>query len=38
MKEKYQKPEDWYCMRFNNEVHFGYGLQGKLYIICKPEK
>lgn len=25
MKKKYPKPEDWYCVRLNNEVHFGYG-------------
>ncbi len=35
IKEKYPKPEDWYRVRFSDEVHFGYGLQGKLCIIRK---
>lgn len=30
MKERYPKPEDWYHVRFSDEVHFGYGPQGKL--------
>lgn len=25
MKKKYPKPEDWYRVRFNDKVHFGYG-------------
>lgn len=36
MKERYPKPEDWYRVRFSDEVHFGYGPQGKLRIIRKP--
>ena len=36
MKERYLRPEDWYRVRFSDEVHCGYGLQGKLRIICKP--
>ncbi len=35
-KEKYPKPENWYRVRFSDEVHFGYGPQGKLRIIRKP--
>ena len=36
MKKRYTKPKDWYRVRFSDEVHFGYGPQGKLRIICKP--
>ena len=35
MKERYPRPKDWHCMRFSDEVHFGYGPQGKLRIIRK---
>lgn len=38
MKEKYPRPENWHCRRFNNEVYFRYGLQGKLHIICKSSE
>jgi hypothetical protein len=36
MLERYPKPEDWYTIRFSDEVHWGIGPQGKLYIIRKP--
>ena len=36
MKERYPRPEDWHRVRFSDEVHFGYGPQGKLRIIRKP--
>ena len=26
MKERYLRPEDWYHVRFSDEVHFRYGL------------
>lgn len=35
MLQRYPNPQDWYRVRFSYEVHFGYGLQDKLYIICK---
>ena len=35
MKKRYPETEDWYRIRFNDEVHFGYGLKGKLRIIRK---
>lgn len=28
--------QDWYRVRFSDEVHFGYGPQDKLHIIRKP--
>ena len=31
--EKYPKPEDWYHVRFSDEVHFGWGPKGKTLII-----
>ena len=36
MKERYPRSENLHCVRFSDEVHFGYGLQSKLRIICKP--
>ncbi len=36
MYRKYPKPEDWNRVRFNDEVHFGYGPEGQLQIICRP--
>ena len=36
MLEKYDSPEDWYIVRFSDEVHFGWGPQGKLRIIRTP--
>ena len=36
MKQKYPEPEDWFRVRFSDEVHFCYGPQGKLRIIRKP--
>ena len=38
MKERYLRPRNWHRIRFSDEVDFGYGLQGKLYIIRKPGK
>ena len=38
MKERYPRSEDWYCVRFSDEIHFGYGPQGKLCIICKLDE
>ena len=36
MFNRYSQPEDWYRVRFSDEVHFGYGLEGQLRIIRKP--
>ena len=36
MYRKYPKPEDWHRVRFSDEVHFGYGLEGQLRIIWRP--
>lgn len=36
MLAAYPEPEDWYRVLFSDEVHFGYGPQGKLHIIRKP--
>ena len=36
MLAKYPKPEDWYRVRFSDEVHFSYGPDGKLRIIRQP--
>lgn len=33
---RYPKPEDWDRVRFSDEVHFGWGPEGKLHIIRKP--
>lgn len=35
MLKRYPEPEDWYKVRFSDEVHFGYGPQGKISIIRK---
>ena len=37
MLRKYPEPKDWDCVRFNDEVHFGYGPESKLHIIQKPK-
>ena len=31
--ERYPKEEDCYYVRFSDDVHLGYGTQGKLHII-----
>jgi len=36
MLEKYPTKQHWKPVRFSDEVHFGYGPQGKLRIIRKP--
>lgn len=33
MLDRYPEPEDWDRVRFSDEVHFGWGPQGKLLII-----
>lgn len=38
MKERYLSLEDWYYVKFSEEVYFRYGLQDKLHIICKLGK
>ena len=34
--DRYPQPEDWQNTRFSDECHFGWGPQGKLWIIRKP--
>ena len=36
MLERYPYQEDWHSVRFSDEVHFGYGSQGRLRIIPNP--
>jgi hypothetical protein len=36
MLARYPDPENWWHVRFSDEVHFGLGLMGKLMIIRKP--
>ena len=36
MLAKYPEPIDWNRVRFSDEIHFGWGSQGKLKIIRKP--
>jgi hypothetical protein len=36
MLERYPRPKDWHHVRFSDEVHFGWGPQGKILIIRKP--
>jgi hypothetical protein len=33
MLERYPNPKDWHHVRFSDEVHFGWGLEGKTRII-----
>jgi hypothetical protein len=34
--ERHPKPEDWHNVRFSDEVHWGFGPQGSIYITRKP--
>jgi hypothetical protein len=36
MKERYPQPQDWYSVRFSDEVHWAVGPQGSIYITRKP--
>ena len=36
MLAKYPNSEDWYRVRFSDEIHFGYGPEGQLQIIRQP--
>ena len=36
MLERYPDPKDWRHIRFSDECHFGWGPQGKVYIIRRP--
>lgn len=36
MLEPYSKKKDWHRVQFSDEVHFGWGPQGKLFIIRQP--
>ena len=36
MLKRYPEKSDWHNVRFSDEVHFGWGPQGKLSIIRQP--
>ena len=36
MLAKYPAPEDWRRVRFSDEVHFGYGPEGRVYVTRRP--
>ncbi|KAF2179332.1 hypothetical protein K469DRAFT_596295, partial [Zopfia rhizophila CBS 207.26] len=36
MLSRYPKPEDWYRVRFSDEVHWSIGPEGRCRIIRKP--
>ena len=36
MLQKYPKASDWHSVRFSDEVHFGYGPKGRLYVTRMP--
>lgn len=36
MLEKYPEKEDWRHIRFSDECHFGWGPQGKVYVLRRP--
>jgi hypothetical protein len=36
MLRKYPKAEDWYSVRFSDEVHFSLGPEGKVRVIRQP--
>lgn len=37
-KKRYSRLKNWYWVRFSDEIHFEYNLQGKLHFISKPNK
>lgn len=37
-KKNYSRSKNGHYIRFNDEIHFRYGPQGKLCIICKPDE
>lgn len=37
-KKEIFKARNLYHVRFSNKVYFGYGLQNKLHIVCKPSE
>lgn len=36
MLEKYPQPENWHHIRFSDEIHFGFGPQGRIRVIRRP--
>ncbi|KAK4096906.1 hypothetical protein N658DRAFT_501080 [Parathielavia hyrcaniae] len=36
MLEQYPEPKDWYHVRFSDECHFGWGPQGKIWVLRRP--
>ncbi|KAL8351748.1 hypothetical protein RB601_002184 [Gaeumannomyces tritici] len=36
MLEKYPGPQDWRHVRFSDEIYFGWGAEGRSYVIRRP--
>ena len=36
MLERYPEPKDWWRVRFSDESHFGWGPQGKIWVLRRP--
>ncbi|KAK4233043.1 hypothetical protein C8A03DRAFT_48281 [Achaetomium macrosporum] len=36
MLEKYPEREDWRHIRFSDECHFGWGSEGRVYVLRRP--
>ncbi|KAK4119917.1 hypothetical protein N657DRAFT_674595 [Parathielavia appendiculata] len=36
MLERYPEPKDWYRVRFSDECHFGWGPEGKIWVLRRP--
>ena len=36
MLQRYPLEQDWHRVRFSDEVHFGYGPEGQIWIIRQP--
>ena len=36
MLEAYPQPQDWHFVRFSAELHFGFGLDGKMRLLPRP--
>ncbi|KAK3291257.1 uncharacterized protein B0H64DRAFT_436110 [Chaetomium fimeti] len=36
MLERYPEAGDWYYVRFSDECHFGWGPQGKIWVLRRP--
>ncbi|KAL8359970.1 hypothetical protein RB598_008355 [Gaeumannomyces tritici] len=36
MLEKYPMPQDWYHVRWSDETHFGWGSEGRIWVLRRP--